>query len=241
MSNLPVLVKGEFDRLNKYNLFKASLVVLLFWVAIAWFFEGDELRVVLPLIFMVDSSVMAILLTGATMFYEKQEHTMNSIMVSPVTEDEFLLTKAIVNTLNSLLTVVVLGAVLYFLKGVTLNYVLLVPAVIVISVVHTYIGIWLCYQAKTFTAVLVNMIIYMFVFLGPSILADIGVISAKVSAYFILLPPEASGILIDAAVADVALWRILVGYGYLISLAFVLYRFVVKPAFGAYVMRETGV
>ncbi|NLM45490.1 MAG: hypothetical protein GX200_01620 [Firmicutes bacterium] len=83
MTRLPVLIKGEFDRLKKYNLFTTNMVVLVFWVLLAWFLEGEVLLEFIPSIFLMESIMMTILLVGATLFYEKKEHTINSIMVSP--------------------------------------------------------------------------------------------------------------------------------------------------------------
>lgn len=241
MDRLMPLVKGEFFRLNKYNLFTANFVVWLFWVGIAWFFEGAELKLFIPFVFLMDSTMMTILLVGATLFYEKQEHTINSIMVSPVTEDEYLLSKVTVNILNSILTVVFVSAALYFMKGVTYNYLLILPAVAVVTAAHTLIGIWLSYHAKSFTSLLVNYIVYTFLFLFPTIMALLGIIDARTAQYLIVLPPEAASVLIGALARDTESWRLAFGYGYLILLSFVLYRFLVKPGFRDYVMRETGV
>ena len=241
MDRLIALVRGDFDRLNKYNLFTANFVVLLFWVGISWFFEGAELKMFVPIIFLVDSTVMTMLLVGATLFYEKQEHAISSIMVSPVTEDEYLLSKIIVSVLNSLITVIFISAALYFIKGVTYNYLLVVPAVMVVTVAHTIIGIRLSYDAKSFSSMLVNLVIYNFVFLFPAVLAALGLIGENVAKFLILLPPEAANILISTVVRHVAPWRLVFGYGYLTVLSLVLYRFLIKPQFNDYVMRETGV
>lgn len=241
MPRLSVLVKGEFDRLNKYNLFSANFVVLLFWVMLAWFLEGEMLRAFLPVIFLMDSVMMTVLLVGATLFYEKKEHTINSIMISPVTENEYLFSKVIVNVLNSMITVLFISAAVYLIKGVTYNYLLLVPAVIIVTVVHTLIGIRFSYSAKDFTSLLVNFIVYAFLFLMPSVFAALGIISAGIASYLILLPPEASSVLISAGFHDVQLWKILFGYGYLAVLALLLFRYAIKPKFNEYLMKETGV
>ncbi len=241
MPNLSVLVKGELDRLNKYNLFKANFVVLLFWVVTALFLEGEVLLAFLPVIFLMDSVMMTVLLVGATLFYEKKEHTINSIMISPVSEDEYLLTKILVNIINSLITVAFISAAVYLIKGVTYNYLLLIPAVILVTIVHTLIGIRFSYSAKDFTSLLVNFIVYTFLFLMPSVFAALGLISAEIARFLIILPPEASRMLISTGFQDVELWKILFGYGYLILLAVLLYRFAVKPGFNEYLMKETGV
>lgn len=241
MDRLLLLVKGEFNRLNKYNLFTAHFVVLLVWVGMAWFFEAPELKAFVPFIFLMDATMMTILLVGATLFYEKQEHTINSIMVSPVTEDEYLLSKVAVNVLNSLITVVFVSAALFFMKGVTYNYLLLVPAVTVVTASHTIIGIWLSYHSKSFSSLLVNYIIYVFVFLLPTVMAMLGIIGETAARFLIVLPPDAANMLIVAAVRETEAWRLVFGYAYLILLSVALYRYIVKPQFSRYLMREVGV
>jgi len=241
VTNLLTLVQGEFLRLKKYNFFTANFVVLLFWVLLAYFLEGEVLLQFIPLIFFMDSVMMTILLVGANMFYEKKEHTMNSIMVSPVTENEYLLSKIIVNAINSLFTVAFISIAVYAIKGVTFNYLLVVPAVIIVTVLHTIIGIRLSYSAKDFTSLLINYMVYVFVFVMPPIFALLGVIGESIARFFILLPPEASSIIISAAFAEAELWRVLLSYLYLAALSVVLYLFVVKLRFNEYLMKETGV
>ena len=142
---------------------------------------------------------------------------------------------------NSLITVVFISAAVYLIKDVTYNYFLLVPAVILVTVVHTLIGIRFSYSAKDFTSLLVSFIVYAFLFLMPSVFAAIGIISATISRYFILLPPEASAILISSSFENIELRKILFGYGYLAVLSLLLYRYAIKPKFSEYLMKETGV
>lgn len=241
MSNLPVLVRGEFARLSKYNLFTANFVVLLFWVLLTYFLEGDVLLRFIPLILFMDSVMMTILLVGATLFYEKKEHTINSIMVSPVTEDEYLISKIVVNVVNSLITVVFVSVAVYAIKGVTFNYFLVVPAVVMVTALHTVIGIRLSYTAKDFTSLLINYMVYVFVFVMPPLFAMVDLIDESIARFFILLPPEASNLLISSAFVEVDPWRVMIAYAYLFVLTAVLYYRVVKPGFNAYLIKETGV
>mgnify|MGYP000846013868 FL=1 len=124
MDRLGILVAGELDRLKKYNLFTALTVVLLMWLAIAWLLDAEELKLFVPLILLMDSTMMTIVLVGATLFYEKKEHTLNSILVSPVREAEYLISKIIVGIINSLITLVALWAMVYFLKDISFNFLL---------------------------------------------------------------------------------------------------------------------
>jgi fluoroquinolone transport system permease protein len=127
------------------------------------------------------------------------------------------------------------------MKGVTYNYLLLVPAVIVVTASHTIIGIWLSYHAKSFSSLLVNYIIYIFAFLLPTVMAMLGIIGEAAARFLIVLPPDTAHILIGAMVREVEPWRLVFGYAYLILLSVVLYRYIIKPRFGGYVMREVGV
>jgi fluoroquinolone transport system permease protein len=238
---LSVLIRGEFNRLNKYNLFTANFVVLLFWVITAWFLDGEVLQAFLPVVFLMDSVMMTVLLVGATLFYEKKEHTINSIMISPVTEEEYILAKILVNVLNSLITVAFISIAVYLIKDVTYNYFYLIPAVVMVTVAHTLIGFRFSYGAKDFTSLLVNFMVYAFVFLMPSVFAAFGLIEEHISRFFIVLPPEASAILIGSGFGDAEPWKIIFSYGYLAMVSLVLYRFSVRPGFSSYLMKETGV
>jgi len=241
MARLGILVKGELERLKKYNLFTAVTVVLLLWVGLAWLLQPEEITAFVPLILLMDSTMMTIALVGAVLFYEKKEHTINSIMVTPVREDEYLVSKIIVGVINSLITVIALSAAVYFIKGVSFNFVLITAGIIVITAFHTLLGIWFSYFSKNFSSLLVNFMIYVFVLVMPSVLATLGVIGEKAAQFLIILPPDASSILLRAGFQEVELWKIIFSFIYLSLLSLAVYKYLVKPKLGEFAMRETGV
>lgn len=241
MTRLGILVKGELDRLKKYNLFTATTIVLLLWVGLTWLLRAEEIIAFVPLILLMDSTMMTILLVGATLFYEKKEHTINSILVTPVREDEYIAAKVIVCIINSLITVIALSAAVYFLKGTTFNFVLVTAAIFIITVFHTLLGIWFAYSSKNFSSLLVNIMLYVMILMAPTVLADLGVIGEGIARFFIILPPDAASIILQAGFETVDLWRIIFGFVYLAALSFAIYKFIIKPRFNDYAMRETGV
>lgn len=241
MDRLGILVTGELDRLKKYNLFTALTVVLLMWLAIAWLLDAKELKLFVPLILLIDSTMMTIVLVGATLFYEKKEHTLNSILVSPVREAEYLISKIIVGIINSLITLVALWAMVYFLKDISFNFLLVAGAIIVIAAFHTLLGIWFSYYAKNFSSLLVNFMIYALILAMPSVLAVLDIIGPKAARFLIVLPPEASLILLQAGFQEEKLWKIIFSFVYLVALSLAIYKFVVKPKLNEYAIRETGV
>jgi fluoroquinolone transport system permease protein len=241
MARLRILVQGELDRLKKYNLFTATTVVLLLWVGMTWLLEAEEIAAFVPLILLMDSTAMTVALVGATLFYEKKEHTINSILVTPVREAEYILAKVIVSIINSLLTLIALAAAVYFLKGVTFNCVQAAAAVVIITVFHTLLAIWFAYFSKNFTSLLVNFMLYVLILMLPGVLADLGVIGEKISRFFLILPPDAAGTILKAGFVTVELWKIVFGFVYLAALSLALYKWIIKPRFNDYAMRETGV
>ncbi len=241
MGRLGVLVKGEVSRLSKYGLFQATLVVTVFWLGAAWFLGDEVIEMFVPLIFLMEATMMTILLVGATMFFEKKESTVNSILVSPVTMQEYIAAKVIMNVINSMVSVAVISVGIYLMKGITFNYLLLVPAMIMVTVVHTLIGIKIAYMSLNFSSLLANYMVYVFLFLVPPVLALFNVIRGVVTDFFILLPPEASNIILGSVFREVETWRLLASWGYLLVLSVLVYRFMIKPGFDNFVMRESGV
>lgn len=241
MARLGILVRGELDRLKKYNLFTATTVVLLLWVGMTWLLEAEEVIAFVPLILLMDSTAMTVALVGATLFYEKKEHTINSILVTPVRETEYILAKIIVSIINSLLTIIALWAAMYFLKGVTFNFALATAAIIIITVFHTLLAIWLAYFSKNFTSLLVNFMLYVIMLMLPTVFADLGIIGEGFAQFLIILPPDASSTILKAGFTTVDLWKIIFGFTYLAALSLALYKYIIKPRFNDYAMRETGV
>src|SRR5215469_12694257 len=73
MSRIGVLIAGEWQRLRKYHLLTANLVLLLIWMIIASALDKAELMPFIPFIFLMDAAMMTMALVGTTIFYEKQE------------------------------------------------------------------------------------------------------------------------------------------------------------------------
>ena len=145
MEKIKHLVSGEFTRLTKYNLFTASLVVALVWVGIGYFLELEEFKQFLPFVFLMESSAMTSLLVGAEMFYEKKEHTISSMLISPMTETEYLMGKIIANILNILLIFVIIGVSLYFFKDFLFNFHWLFLGIVLVSSYYVFVGVLLSY------------------------------------------------------------------------------------------------
>ncbi|HET6785928.1 MAG TPA: hypothetical protein VFH18_07880 [Erysipelotrichaceae bacterium] len=242
MEKIKHLVTGEFTRLTKYNLFTASLVVALVWVGIGYFLEIEEFKQFLPFVFLMESSAMTSLLVGAEMFYEKKEHTISSMLISPMTETEYLLGKIIANILNILLIFVIIGVSLYFFKDFLFNFHWLFIGIVLVSSYYVFVGVLLSYISKDFTALLMNYMVLMIVLVLPSIFVLLGILPQSTIDFIFWTPTEVTLRLLNASFNSTFDGiQYLMDSGYIIGLSFILYKFLVLPNFKAYATKDLGV
>ena len=242
MEKIKHLVSGEFTRLTKYNLFTASLVVALVWVGIGYFLELEEFKQFLPSVFLMESSAMTSLLVGAEMFYEKKEHTISSMLISPMTETEYLMGKIIANILNILLIFVIIGVSLYFFKDFLFNFHWLFLGIVLVSSYYVFVGVLLSYISKDFTALLMNYMVLMIVLVLPSIFVIIGILPQSTLDFIFWTPTEVTLRLLNASFSSTFDGvQYLMDTGYIVTLSFVLYKFFVLPNFKSYATKDLGV
>jgi fluoroquinolone transport system permease protein len=241
-SRLLALVIGDGQRFRNYHLLTANLVLLTIWVLATLAMNKTQLAQFIPFIFLMDSTVMNISLIGTAIFYEKQEHTIDAILTSPVSENEYLSAKITTGILNSLVTLIFVTASVWLVKGVTFSHWgWLPPAIIVTAGFHAMLGIALTYGAKDFTAIMLRSVVYMFVVWLPAVFTLFGLIPDTAVRYLLILPPVSAARLLTASVSTVAGWQLAFGYLYLLLLGAVFYAGVVRPGFQRYVLREIGV
>lgn len=79
----------------------------------------------LPTIFLLEASAMTALLIGAEMYYEKKEHTISSMLISPMSTLDYMVSKVIAHGLNTLLVFAIMVVGFMFTINLSLNIVAL--------------------------------------------------------------------------------------------------------------------
>jgi fluoroquinolone transport system permease protein len=244
-NRLIVLVKGELQRLNKYNMTSISILVAIIWGVILFFVNSNILEYLLPLVLMMDATMMAIMYVGSVMFFEKSESTISTMLVTPVSNKELLLSKLIANTLHNMFASALIIIVFVIFKDVQLNYFLIILAIVISTAFHTLLGIVMAYYQKDFTGMLVNIMIFMFALGIPSILFTLGVISGDVWEFVLLLNPiQSATLLINGAFTDYGFvfdYKYYFSLGYLLIGGILLYKLIALPRFQDYAVKESGV
>lgn len=242
MNKLKHLVSSEFLRLTKYNLFTASFVVALVWVGIGAFLSEEEFTQFLPFIFLMESSAMTSLLIGAELFFEKKEHTISSMLISPMREGEYILSKIIVNILNLWIIFTIILGSMYFIKEYTLSIHWLLIGLVLVSAYYVFVGILLSYVSKDFTALLINYMLMMLVLVMPTLFIQIGILDASWIDKLFWMPTEVSLRLLNISFAQsIDYLAYLKDVVYMLVLSLSLYFIWVLPHFKAYATKDLGV
>lgn len=232
MSTQTKLIAGELMRLMKYNILAAGQVTAVIWVLLLLLVSASEALKITPLLIFVDVSAMSILLLGASHHLEKQDGTMKTMMVLPVSAWQILAAKTVASMTLALISAVATAAALYLIHKITFNYVLLLLFVVIAGVAHAAIGLVLSLRSRDFTSMLGLLMAYMFVFTIPSILFSLGVIDAKYDWLLMISPSHCANYLIRAAVSgDFETTTAAAACVYLAILAAGLFKFAVYPSF----------
>lgn len=240
---LIVLIQGELIRLHKYNLTTISVVVALMWGGMLYFVGDELLSSLLPMVILMDATMMALMYVGAIMYFEKSESTISTLLVTPVSNQELLLSKVIANTLHNIFSSALIITVFAIISEITINYFLITIAIIISTAVHTIIGICLSYTTKDFTRLLMRVISFAFLLMVPSLLLYFDVIEGIFFEVINLFNPINAALeLIVGSFNDATLgWEFFVSLAYLLIGAPILYYFYALPKFQEYAVRQSGV
>ncbi|OPJ55149.1 fluoroquinolone export ABC transporter permease subunit [Alkalithermobacter paradoxus] len=241
MNNLVVLFNGELERMKRYNILTASFFVSLMWIAVLHFTKINDVSKIFPLLIYLDATSMSILMIGVTMFFEKQEGVIKSLLVSPISKVEYILAKTFANVFSNIITLVILYIYSKLFKEININIVGLIFTVMLIAFLHSLIGFILTYYSKDFTELLVGMIKYSFVCMLPVLLQEVGLIKGEIiEKALYIVPTKASMVLLKASTGGIENIEIILCSLYLIILSISLYVIVLNK-FDQFAVKESGV
>ncbi|MCF7925570.1 MAG: hypothetical protein K9L26_03455 [Candidatus Izimaplasma sp.] len=243
MGRLRILIVGELSRLNKYNVFSISILVAIIWSIVLFFIDDTMLSSLLPFVLLVDASLMSVMYIGSVTYFEKIESTISTLLVTPITNSELVLSKVIANTIHNLFSSSLIIIAFYFIRDIELNFLLLFFGLILTTMFFTIAGLSLSYYQKDFTSMLMTIMALSFIFLIPTILYMINILTWEGWEYILLINPiQAAEQLIGGGFKGA-----IYNYQYYIGLIYMglgsvlLYLFHTLPKFQTYAIRQSGV
>jgi fluoroquinolone transport system permease protein len=238
------LIKGELLRLNKYRVTTVSLLVAFVWGLVLYFIDDmDILEQMLPMIIMIDATMMSVIFIGSIMFFEKSEQTISTLLVTPTSTDEQILSKVIANTIHMLASSLLIILVFYFVKGVTVNFFWMIPILIVCIAFHSLLGYVFSYHSKDFTSMLLGVMMFIIFLSIPSILHQFNILfKGDFWRYALLITPaQASAELIALGFGGAFTVASAISLVWLLLSGILGYVFYIKPAYKAYAVRQGGI
>ncbi|MHB8964063.1 MAG: hypothetical protein ACYC5K_13035 [Saccharofermentanales bacterium] len=232
MKNFLRLTLGELNRLVKYMILPISMVTSLIWVIVFFLINVEEALGLAPLAIFTDVAIMSVILIGAAHHLEKQEGSVKSLFMTPVTIGQILASKIVSSMVMALESLVVVAAALYFIHGITFNYLLMFVFVLIASCAHAGIGFMFSLLSFDFTSMLGYLMGYMFLFTIPSVFFSFGMIQRNLEWLLFLSPSHSASVLIGSVITgESELWKMMFAVCFLTLLSVLLLRFAVYPKF----------
>lgn len=240
MNRFITLIKGELLRLQRYNLFAASLFVSAMWVGVLHFVDMENVTKLIPQLVFIDVTTMAMLLVGVTFIYERDEATIRSMLVSPISKSEYILAKMISNIIPSILSLTIMYIYSRIFKTVNISYLLLLSGVILVAFFHSLIGFLLTYYSKDFTDLVMTIMKVFLVFLFPVILDEFNIVTNDIFKKLVyILPTKSALMILMGTTGDIELGKVVVSIIYMLLGSIILYYLVWKN-FERYSLKESG-
>lgn len=241
MNNFVTLFKGEIQRMIKYHILTASVVVAFFWMGMIHLLAVPDITFLFTMVVFFDLVSMSIVMVGVTIFFEKQEGVLKSLIVSPISKLEYITAKILGNLISNLVTIILVYIYALIFQEINVQLFTLIMAILLIALFHSFMGILLIYKSRDFTQFLVRMMSYFLIFILPIVLEQLQLITARIYSYLIyLIPTKSSASLIEASTTRLDSWELIFSISYLILGSAILSYFVFK-GFKDFAIRESGV
>lgn len=236
MNNIIKLTVGELKRLLKYKILVFGVIVSLIWVIIIALTNKEDIEPYISILIGMDASIMSILLLGASYYFERQEGTIKTTMVAPVSVSDVLISKVISATIMSLISAYLVAISVLIFHGIKIDLFLLLVYILIVIISHSAIAFTICLYAKDFGSMMGYFGLFMLISFIPVLLEMVNLIPEGYEMIFLILPFKSSEILFKSLIFDVELIYIVIAILYLVLLGGVLYNKVVYKQFKKYVV-----
>ena len=197
MKKFFALIKGEVIRLWRYQITLFGLIVSGIWIILIAVVSKEEANALLPQLIILDSGLMAIILLGASYFYEKQEGTMKAVLVSPTSPTVLLSAKIIGTLMGNLLSVSLMWLTMLVVHQAMFPIFAALGLVVIITLTHLSIGYVLIYWSKDFMDLLLKYTFVVLVLFVPTILVSLNILTDGLENLAYLSPTYSGQILIS--------------------------------------------
>ncbi|MTI60251.1 MAG: hypothetical protein FH762_09795 [Firmicutes bacterium] len=230
MRRLWANIKGDIILQIKYGFYGVYVVLVLFYIFILKFLSIKLSTFLLPLIIFSDPALLGFYFIGGLILLEKDENTLDYLIVTPLRIREYLISKMVSLTVLGLLASVI---IVIFSYGTIFNWLLLLSGIVLTSFFYVLIGFVAVARFNTVNDYIFSSVLYM-ILLNYPLFEYLGLYKSYFS-YF--SPAKASLLLIGGAFTVVEVWQLIYAIAYLIVAIIIVYHFAYKSFYRFFVLK----
>lgn len=210
MKQLLHLLKWDLMLLQRNQLVAISLLIAGLYLGVFFLLKSlGNLENVLILMIFNDPIITGYLFGGVLLLFEKDQHTLAALSVSPLSFKYYLWSKAIALTLIATLTALIMVWTAY---GLVFNYLHFIASVAGSTLFFVWLGCGIGVKARGFNHFLIQTIAVLILVAVP-FLALFGVWQ---SSLFFIFPSYPGLLLLQASFKSLAVWQYIYSYTYLL-------------------------
>lgn len=239
MSNLKHLLKWEFTLLSRYKIIHISLLSVILYFLSTQAVESLKGQTQFhSMLLFFDPALIGIMFVGALVLFEKSENVLQALVITPMSTDDYLLSKIVSLTVLSLISAFLFMGLMIVFNDTSFNVLYLIGGITLTSIMLILLGFILVSRVNSVNGYLLGMMISFIGLSFPPLLHLFGLFENPVTY---LWPTQASFILLSGVFQSSALelWEIIYGVGY--QLLFIVLLYVLaKRAFYQHIILKGG-
>lgn len=216
------LIKWDFKLLLKYNIVTIAIVIALLYILLLRSLPFTNLDYISILLVISDPTMFGVLFIGVLVLYEKDNNTLNALIVTPLRPYCYLLSKAISLTIVAVPIALAIGL---FGHGADIGYFPFLVSVILSSFIFVFLGFVVVSRSKGFN----QFVIKFAVFTIPVSLPFLSLFNLVHSDLFYLVPSQATILLLKQSFNYyVESWKYIYAISYLLVWTYFSYYIAIR-------------
>lgn len=218
MKTLFKLVKWDFTLQIRYNIITIAIILSVLYILLLKLLPYSNLDSLLMMLILSDPTMFGVLFVGVLILYEKDNNTLNALIVTPIKPWQYLWSKALSLTL---IAMPIALAIAIFGHGININYGYLLISLIFTSIMFVFLGAVVILKSDSFYQFIIKFAVYTI----PVSIPVLGLFNLVHSNLYYLIPTQATILLLKAGFNyPVKPWQIIYATSYLmVWLIFSLY------------------
>jgi fluoroquinolone transport system permease protein len=232
------MLKWEFTLLYRYKIIHISILsVVLYFLTIQAVPDMNK-PVFHTLLLFFDPAIVGIMFVGALVLFEKSENVLQALVVTPMSVDDYLLSKITSLTVLSVIAATIFIALLNLFGDISFNIFYLAISIILTSVMLILLGFIIVSRVKSINEYLMAFAV---LFLGLTFFPMLHLSHLYENVIFYLWPTQASFTLFTGVFAaeTLEMWEIAYGIVYQLLWIGILF-WLAKKAFYKHIVMKGG-